>query len=105
MTPKSKELPRFARDLLAASQKPRDLTRDEKRRAVESMGLLVLEAEAETRICRSCDDEFELLSGFYVKGHDKDGPLYNARCKHCCLESERERARRRRNLETARASP
>jgi hypothetical protein len=87
----------WADDLLAASVPMRDLTKEEKRRAVQTLGLLVPGEDLETRICSTCKQEKELMGGYHVKGHDDAGPLYNARCKVCCSEIQaRNRAANRR---------
>lgn len=73
----------LADDLLAASQPMRELTKEEKRRAVKSLGLVDPDAVYEMRTCTRCESE-KPVTEFHVKGKDDAGPLYNRMCKHCC---------------------
>jgi hypothetical protein len=82
------ELSRLGVDLLMAPQSVRDLTPEEKRRAVQTLGLHTADATEETRVCVACGEEKVSWSDFYVKGHDESGVIYHMRCKQCVKETQ-----------------
>ena len=71
-----------AAELLAASQPLRDLTKEERKRAVKAIGIDP-DSTVEMRVCTRCESE-KPITEYHVKGHDDAGPLYNRMCKHCC---------------------
>jgi hypothetical protein len=76
-------LSRLGVDLLMAPIPVREMTKEEKRRAVKSLGLIDPDAVYEMRTCTRCESE-KPVTEFHLKGHDEAGPLYNRMCKQCC---------------------